>query len=476
MLDKIRRTVEKFGMLSPGEHVIAAVSGGPDSVTLLQVLVLLSSEYSLTLTVAHLNHGLRGAESDAEEQLVRRLSEERGIPCAVKGVNLLALREKGKRKRSLEEIGREERYSFFSTLAQEIGASRIALGHHREDQAETVLMNLIRGSGLEGLKGISPVRDEIFIRPLLEVSRKEIRNFLHVRDIPFLEDSSNSQDQFLRNKIRHQLIPLLQAQYNPQIVDTLNRTARIVRREDDCLKSTARRILDTWQISALAKEGEAALEIPAVLALQEALQHRVIKTFLGRWVVSPARITSAHIQAVLDLCRGRKPAGVLSLPGKIVVKRQYGKLTLAFKDADTLPAKDSAGKRRSMDSFFYSLNIPDRVEIKELGRVVKIAFAEEQKKGMSGEGRNAAYFDYDKVQQPLVLRNRREGDRFQPLGMVGTKKLKAYFIDEKIPRQERDSLPLLADRQSVLWIAGLRLSERVRVNEKTRHIVKIEII
>jgi len=210
MLGKIRHTVQKFEMLKWGDHVIAAVSGGPDSVALLQALVLLSPEYNLTLTVAHLNHGLRGAESDAEEQLVRRLSRERVIPCTVKRVNLGA--RQGKEKRSLEDMGREERYIFFSNLAKEIGATRIALGHQREDQAETVLMHLIRGSGLEGLKGITPVREGIYIRPLLELSRRDILEFLRARDLPFLEDSSNSEDQFLRNRIRHQLIPLLQMQ------------------------------------------------------------------------------------------------------------------------------------------------------------------------------------------------------------------------------------------------------------------------
>jgi tRNA(Ile)-lysidine synthase len=229
MLNKIRHSVQKFGMLQGGEHVVVAVSGGPDSVSLLQVLALLAPEYGLTLTTAHLNHGLRGAESDAEERLVCRLCGERGISCAVKRVNLTELRQRGRRRRSLEDLGREERYSFFSALGERVGASRIALGHHREDQAETVLMNLIRGSGLEGLKGILPVRDGIFIRPLIEVSREEILTFLLTQGIPFSEDSSNTRDVFLRNRIRHQLIPLLQAHYNPRIVDALNRTASIVR-------------------------------------------------------------------------------------------------------------------------------------------------------------------------------------------------------------------------------------------------------
>jgi len=269
------------------------------------------------------------------------------------------------------------------------------------------------------------------------------------------------------------LIPLLQTQYNPQIVTTLNRTANIVRREDDCLKSTACRILDVWQIQSLAKDGEVALEISEVLGLHEALQYRVIKTVLGRCVSSLSRVTSAHIQAVLDLCRGRNPDGFVLMPDKMIVKREYGKLILSFRGGSDL---HSAGKRRVVDPFFYSLKIPDTVEVKEVGRVVKTAFADEDEKLNGGEDRNVAYFDLEKVQMPLAIRNRRDGDRFQPLGMAGTKKLKAWFIDEKIPRQKRDSIPLLADRDSVVWIAGWRLSERIRMNEKTRCIAKIEII
>lgn len=476
MLNKIRHSVQKFGMLQGGEHVVVAVSGGPDSVSLLQVLALLAPEYGLTLTAAHLNHGLRGAESDAEERLVCRLCGERGISCAVKRVNLTELRQRGRRRRSLEDLGREERYSFFSALGERVGASRIALGHHREDQAETVLMNLIRGSGLEGLKGMLPVRDGIFIRPLIEVSREEILTFLLTQGIPFSEDSSNTRDVFLRNRIRHQLIPLLQAHYNPRIVDALNRTASIVRREDDCLETTARRILDAWQIpDSMAGEG-AALDISRLTGIPEALQHRVVKGLLEHLLSGSFRITSRHIGAVIDLCRGEKPAGDVHLPGQAVVRREYGRLILSRGREDTPPAETAGTGGRIPGQFCYPIEFPGCVEIKELGRIVRTAFVEKAHREAAGEGSLAVCLDFDRVQMPLTIRNRREGDRFQPSGMKGTKKLKNYFIDEKIPRRRRDSIPLLADRQSVVWIAGHRLSERVSVNKNTKHIAKIEII
>lgn len=476
MLGKIRKTIRKYEMLNPGDHVVAAVSGGPDSVALLQVLIRLAPEYDLTLTAAHLNHGLRGSESDAEEQLVRRLSEEKGIPCAVKRVDLSAIRKGERRKRSLEDIGREERYQFFTELAAEAGATRIALGHHRGDQAETVLMNLIRGSGLEGLKGILPVRDGCIIRPLIEVGREEILDFLRTERLPFLEDSSNSQDLFLRNRIRHELIPMLQDRYNPQIIHSLNRLAGIARREDDCLQSAVSRILEKRRIASSAEGEKMEIDISEIQDLHEALQYRLIKVLLESRISPHFRISFKHIQSVMDLCREGKTDGLLILPGNVVVRREYGKLTFSSSDSSITHTRSSSEEEKRGKGFFYPVQVPGIVRIAELGRVIKTEFVEKREDLFSGESKNSACFDFDKVEGPLVIRNRREGDRFQPLGMAGTKKLKAYFIDEKIPRRQRDHIPLVADRHSVIWIAGLRLSERVRIEEKTRHIVKIEMI
>ncbi len=475
MLHKVRRTIQRFGMLNPGDHVIVAVSGGADSVALLQALTLLSPEYKLNLTVAHLNHGLRGDESDAEEKLVRQLSEDRGIPFSSRRVDLRTLKKGRQRRHSLEEIGRQERYEFFTSLAAEVGATRIALGHHREDQAETVLMNLIRGSGLEGLKGIPPVRDGRLIRPLFEVGRTEILAFLEAEGIPWLEDGSNRQDFYLRNRIRHQLLPLLK-EYNPQIVSSLERMSRIARREDACLQDAAGKILAGWKIHPAIPEGGMTLPIPDFLELPEAIQYRVLKILLTRLVPHPFRVAAAHVEAVRGLIRGTGSSNLACLPGRVLVKGEAGRLTFFPAGRDSGSGRQLLPPGRRVNPFSHPLEIPGLIEIMELGRVVKTAFVDRREIENCEEGKKAAFFDLEKISPPLVIRNRREGDRFQPLGMAGTKKLKAYFIDEKIPQDQRDLIPLLADNHSVLWVAGLRLSERVRIGEKTRRIVKIEII
>ncbi len=446
---------------------------------LLQILILLSSEYNLFLTVAHLNHGIRGQESDIEEEFVCSFCKEKGISFRGRRVDLHALRRKNRGKKSLEDIGREERYRFFASLASEIGASKIALGHHREDQAETVLMNLLRGSGMEGIKGMLPVREMCYIRPLLEISRKDIHKFLSSRNIPFLEDSSNNENMYLRNKIRHHLIPILQEQYNPQIVDSLNRIARILQREDKYLRDNVYVILQDLKLFPSSKNGEIEIELDKVLELPEAIKFRLIKTLLERYFLSAKRITSKHINSVMNLITGMKPHGSIILPEDICVRRVYGRITIKKNNRTKFSKGSFAIEKYDVEKYFYPVRIPCVIEIKEISCILKTSFVEDVSEfhahDLSKEG-NYTYFDYNKAQMPLVVRNRREGDRFQPLGMTGTKKLKTYFIDEKIPLRRRNFIPLLADRHSVIWISGMRLSERVKIDKKTSKIAKIEII
>ena len=225
-------------MLEPGDRLVVAVSGGPDSVALLRLLSLLTDEYRLGLTAAHLNHGLRKGEADEEEAFVRGLCDGMGIACIGRRIDIRALR--ATKRGSLEELCREERYRFLAETAEKCGAVKIAVGHHRDDQAETVLLHLLRGCGPEGLRGILPVRGGRIIRPLLEVGRSDILAFLAAEGLPYMTDSSNASPLFLRNRIRNELIPRLAADYNPRLIEGLCQTAGIIRREDDYLRGVVR--------------------------------------------------------------------------------------------------------------------------------------------------------------------------------------------------------------------------------------------
>ncbi len=459
-------------MLTCGDHILVALSGGPDSVALLRALILLSSEYQLHLTTAHLNHGLRGTESDAEEDFVRRISNAMGIACIRKTVDIRLLRS-GKRQ-SLEEIGREERYRFLNETADACGARKIATGHHRDDQAETVLINLIRGSGLEGLKGIAPVRDDRIIRPLLDVSREEILEFLNHEGLAYMVDSSNLDPVYLRNRIRNDLIPDLKTHYNPRIVPSLCRMAEIVRREDDYLQNVVHQILRDWGIMPDAEEFH--LPTSSFLMLHEALQRRIIKYLLEAAVPSGKGIGFRHIEAVLSLLRPsihRRTS--LDLPCLICVEKEEG--ALRIRRGGPRQTRRDKGKDTILPmDYSYPLEIPGAVYIPEIDRHVRIEFVDNPGILTMRSTPRVAFLDYARISPPLILRNIKQGDRIEPLGMGKTKKMKSYFIDRKIPREYRGRIPLLVDSRSVIWIAGELISDRVKVTEQTKTVLRAEMV
>lgn len=340
MIKKIRKTIADCSLLEGGDHLLVAVSGGPDSVALLRVMVLLASDYELRLTAAHLNHGLRGAEACREEEFVRGLCTGMGIACICKTVDIRTL-QKG-RGMSLEEVGRDERYRFLAETAETCGARKIATGHHRDDQAETVLINLLRGSGLEGLKGIPPVRDGRIIRPLLYVGRGEILEFLRQEGLTYMTDSSNRSPLFLRNRIRHELIPELALRYNPGIVEALSHTAEIIRRDDDYLQAVVRQVLSQWGIVPGATE--IRLPLASLLDLHEALQGRVLKCLLETAALPGYGIGFRHIEAVLAFIRRqRSRRASLDLPGLIHVEREGGFLGIGR--VSSRPVRRDKGKK-----------------------------------------------------------------------------------------------------------------------------------
>ncbi len=294
-------------MLREGDRVIAAVSGGPDSVCLLHCLVELAPEYGIELLAAHFNHKLRGEDSDKDEQFVEGLCKRLNVPLSRAGEDMAAVsrREKG----SLEELCRKSRYGFLEGLAREKGFGKIALGHNLDDQAETVLMNVIRGTGIDGLKGIDPVRD-CFIRPLICIERKEILDFLSARGIPWRTDHSNSENSFRRNSIRNSLIPFIRENYNPSIVDTLGRLANIARSENEFLDSLSEKAVSSWE---LLPGGGMKIPTGEFLGRHPALQKRIIKSALEGLSPVKGGISHEHISAVLKAAGGKDP-GVFPRP------------------------------------------------------------------------------------------------------------------------------------------------------------------
>jgi tRNA(Ile)-lysidine synthase len=473
MLRKVKKTIEDYAMLSRGDRVVAAVSGGPDSVALLKILTVIADEYNLSLLVAHLNHGLRGEEGEKDADFVGRLARDMGVESVSKRIDITTFRGRGQ---SLEELCRDERYAFLKQAAHEYGATKIALGHHLQDQAETVLMNLFRGSGSDGLRGMLPVREGMIIRPLIQVTREEIGIFLEQQGLSFMNDSSNSQDFYLRNRIRHHLMPLLKDGFNPQMEKNLARTAEIMRLDDDYMERVVAELLQGWGIFRDA--GERKICIPELMKLHEALRHRVIRALLIRTAKTGKDIGYRHVKAAAALAQGGQVSGSLDLPGGVTLRREYDLLTFYGKmDRHGLSAHGRSGAETSgRHLFYYGVNIPGQVDVKEAGMTITFQLMAKPDLPLLSGRERIAYMDYETMHPPLAIRNAKPGDRMQLLGMKGTKKLKSLFIDEKVPRRQRHLVPILVDQKSILWIAAMRMSEKMRVTDKTRQVLKVEIV
>ncbi len=292
---KARNTIKKHAMLRAGDRVGVALSGGADSVALLHMLANLAPEYALELFALHLNHGIRGEESDRDEAFVRKLAGSMNIPLESERISIPKLRQE--RGGSLEDLCRDERYAFFERMARRRRLDKVALGHTLSDQAETIIMRFLRGSGLEGLKGFLPVRDGIYIRPLMEVTRDEILSFLGEEGIPFVTDSSNRDETYLRNRIRGRLVPELKASYNVRLEENIGRTAEILRLEDDFIRESVAGIIAEWTIDT----DRARLPVPKLKELHPALLWRLIKTILETHSPVKNGIGYLHVKAVADL-------------------------------------------------------------------------------------------------------------------------------------------------------------------------------
>jgi tRNA(Ile)-lysidine synthase len=457
MIQKVIKTIEKYNLLERGERVVVAHSGGPDSTALLAVLAFIASQLNLTLITAHFNHRLRGAESDEDEEFSRNLSGRLGVVFCSEKMD----QEKDRKGIAPEDYYRQQRYNFLDKVAANYRAQKIALGHHMQDQAETVLLNLLRGSGLDGLKGILPKRDGKIIRPLIEISRQEILSYLNTSGIAYRQDSSNENRIYLRNQIRMELIPFLKEKYNPNIEHTFARTAEILRTEDEFIGQHVKEALESPFIQKGADR--ILLKIDFINKLPQALRWRLFKTVLEDFSPSKNGFSFIHIKSLDDLSQKCESGKRIILPLGIEARCEYENLILENRTRRTIEIK-----------YEYGVSIPGNIHVRE--RNVNVRFELAENENIDFSNRNKVYLDLDKIKQPLILRNRRDGDWFQPLGMKGRQKLKNFFIDHKIPGGRRDEMMLLADSISVIFIENLHFNDRVKITPETKKVLTMEII
>lgn len=435
-------------MAGPGDRVLVAVSGGSDSVGLLAIFHRLRRKLGVELVAAHVNHRLRGAESDADEACAAAAAAALAVPF-VRGDLPAGLRRGGNR----EERARELRYAALADLARDSACSRIATGHTRGDQAETLLFRLVRGSGPAGLAGIRRKRDDGVIRPLLDCTRDEVRAFAQAAGLAFREDASNDDLRFGRNRIRHEIMPRLR-RLNPAAEAALARVADLLRAEQV--------VVDEWvrgRVGRATRDG--ALSLARLAEVPEALRGHVIRRWLFDAGIPEPRLGGRQVDLVGRLAAGTRPGGSVALPGGFVVQRNY----------DLLSVERAGGTRPD----------PDRPVLLRPGGEIALAGGwrlrasevENLREYRKPSDLWHAVCDADGASQGLLVRHPLRGERVRPVGMSGSRKLSDVFVDGKVPRSERSLHPVVASGGEIVWLPGLVRGRALCVQEQTRRIVRL---
>ncbi len=460
----VNQTIKSNSLIKKGDKVLVCVSGGPDSVVLLHLLNALRDEYKISLVVAHLDHMIRGRQSSDDARFVRQMAHRLRLPCIARKVDVHQAALLG--KQSLEETARDIRYDFYRWAAEKSGSTKIATGHTTDDQAETVLMRIIKGTGSLGLSGI-PYKRRLgkfsVIRPLLDIKRVDIERYLRTHSIPFRMDCTNTKTRYLRNKIRCLLIPNLEREYNPKIKENLTSIARCMRDEFGYLDNTARRICKRL---AIKKRSRVEIGIRHLRSQHIALQRLIIRRIIQELKGNLKGVSYRHWEEVSELLRNR-PKKAVDLPERLRVEKTKDRLVFIRL------AKKQPLSRQPLIKKAVPLRIPGRTHIRSLG----VRFETVIVKGVSSfkkdYKKNVQYINIESNRLPLAVRNWRKGDRMRPLGMKATKKLHDIFVDEKVPKHIRCQIPLIVSDKRILWVVGVKVAEECRVNKNTKRILKI---
>ena len=458
---KVKVYVERFHMIEPKDTIVLGISGGADSVCLLKILARWKEAWGISLRAVHVHHQLRGEEADADERFVRELCENEGIPCRVfhEDVQGMAQRE----KIGLEEAGRIARYRCFATVCEDVGGGKIALAHHQDDLAETMLHHLVRGTGMAGLCSLKPVSGNR-IRPLLCLEKEEILVYLEAAGQPWRTDSSNLEDDYTRNRIRHHVLEELKTEVKPRAVRHMAQLSEELEETRAVLAQVAAE--KRRQYVRKSEKGmllaEELKKEPDLIGRQ--IVHDLLKEISGK----QKDFTRIHVEAVQELWN-RKVGARRDLPYGMQAIRTYDGIYLERKaeKCETRDSEKNAGIQINVQS--------EGTESFQIGELTLTVSRTARDFGEIPEKKYTKWFDYDRIKQTLVIRHRQPGDRICLFDGGGSKKLKDYLIDRKIPAQKRDQLWLLADGSDILWIIGDRISAAYKVTAESQRILQAEI-
>ena len=466
---QFRRTIALHDMIRHGERVLVAVSGGPDSTALLHLLHGLAEEMRLDLHVAHLDHGWRGRASEKDAEFVRRTAIRLGLPVTVGRVNPIAWAHRASKQSSREARGRALRSEFLLETARQIGAQKVALGHTLDDQAESFLLRLLRGSGARGLGGTYPVVDGVIVRPLIEIRRRDLLAWVRDRHLHYRIDATNHDLSLARSRVRLKLMPLLEKQFNPAVSEALAHAADLLREEDRHLNGQAEaafRSLQTQRRQGVHLPAKALADLPL------AIRRRVVRLGMAEARGDLRQVELRHVAQALRLLEEPHGRRSFTLPGGAMVSREMDGLLVAPRGPRRLAAAaDAAGPPREA-----LCPVPGEVAIDGFDLRLKATVVPRDTVGHEflSDDRGRAFLDADLLPGPLLIRPRRPGDRFVPLGAPGTRKVKAFLIDRKVPFEERGRIPIVLCGDRIAWIVGHEIDDRFKVTAGTQRVLVLE--
>jgi len=456
VINKVKAFVIENNLIQNGDKVLVALSGGPDSVCLINILYELKKTFNIEIAAVHVNHMLRGDEAFKDEEYASDLCDALDIKFFSKRIDINAISKQ--RGISHELAGREERYKFFKLISKENGYNKIAVAHNANDQAETILMNIMRGTGIEGLCGIRSKREGGIIRPILCLSREEIERYCSANNLNPRIDKSNFENIYSRNKVRLDILPYMKENFNKDIIDTINRMANLLQIDNDFIEKECHNYYKRYCTNIDKK----LIISREAFSIEKAILTRIIKKALIEFTGKHTNFEMKHVYEIIALANNSTNKKI-SIPNGVVVENIYGDIYLKFKGDKKREFKERILNKNELDSNFIDFE----------NYSVKFAVMDNKKNIEFSNNVLIKFFDYDKIKEKLIIRKRLNGDRMTILGMKGSKKIKDIFIDLKIPLEKRDETPILCFDNEIAWLVGYKVSEKFKITKDTKNIIKI---
>lgn len=458
--NKVIETVKRENLIDKNDKIIVALSGGPDSVCLLHILSKLSKEYGITIYAAHLNHQIRGTAAHKDALYAMDLCAQLGIRYFVKSLDVPTYSKEN--KLTLEEGARILRYEMLFELKNDLSAQKIAVAHNLDDQSETVMMRIMRGTGLTGLKGMEYKRPDGIIRPLMDVLKKDIEKYCQDNHLQPRIDHTNLEDEYTRNKIRIHLLPYIQKEYAPNIKETLSRMANSLREDSLFIENIADEKFE--KIASVIDADTVRVDLDLMENEDVVITKRIIRKAYKHLEGSYNGLETVHLDDVIELIQNQRKDAKINLPKGIIADKKSSYLYITKKEIKIEPIE-------------YEIEIPiNKVTVvEELGIKVEAQRISKEKSKLFSTGSNTKSFDIAKISGKLIMRNRHNGDKIKPLGLGGTKKIKDILIDSKVSLELRNNVPIICDDEKILWIVGHCISEEAKISELTEEVIRISI-